>query len=316
MRVEELRTPGGRVVKIRLDRMTAVVFGSDNKPEVVRHKGRESMEQPIPAILFVGADFKAALEVEVFRLVENRGGRLRIPYKTAAGQVQQVGIACASASDAFPVFVRHCDTVKDFLAADNGTVAFQYMVVSSELARMDTVALRVRYPDAQILVVKAPTPAADTHKMDASKVRASDLAKTEQGRALSGNPVFLARIHLRLLELDRVRELLTSVPIGPEEVDFVRTFLDLMIRNDQNRSELAAARGELDALNRLYEAAALLLRRDSAGLRTRLEALGPKDRGRLALLAGRRSDLEDSDKVAELEYWGLQILLEKAGTSV
>ena len=313
MRVEEeLRTPAGRVVKIRLDRMTAVVFGQDNRPEVVRLRGRETMEQPVPGILFVGEDFGVAVQPESFHLVENRGNRLRIPYKSHTGQIHHVGIANPSAADAFPVYVRHCRNVRDFIGMDDGRVTFGYMVVSSELPRMDTVALRVRHPDAQILVVKAPAPSAgEQGRVDGSKVRASDLAHTERGKSLTGNPVFRARIHLRLLELDLVRDLIGASEISPDEVDFICTFLDLMIRNDQNRTELTAAKPELEELAHLFRAAALVLRRDRTGLEAALGTLTGDGAKRLAIQAGARSLAQSGDKVAELQYWAMQILLDQ-----
>ncbi len=313
MNVDELRTPGGRIVKVRPDRLTAVVFGADNRPEVVQTHGRETMEQPVPAVLFVGPEFGPALAADTFHLVENRSGRLRIPYHGPGGQVQHVGIACPSSSDAFPVYVRHCRQVRDFISSDDSRVAFRYMVVSSDLPRMDTVALRVRYPDAQILVVRAPAGGGEAGRVDASRVRASDLAQTEQGRALSGNPVFRARIHLRLLELDRVRDLIGADAITAEEVDFIRTFLDLMVRNEQNRTELAAAKADLVDLTSLYRGAALVLRRDRAGLEALRSELAKDDALRLATLAGVRSGQAKGDRAAELEYWAIQILLENYG---
>ena len=312
MRVEEMRTPAGRVIKIRVDRMTAVVFGVDNRPEVVRLQGRETMEQPVPAVLFVGADFGVAVLPDTFHLVENRGNRLRIPYKSHTGQVHHVGIASPSASDSFPVYVRHCRDVRAFIASDDGRVAFRYMVVSTELPRMDTVALRVRHPDAQILVVKAPAPTTEQGKVDATKVRASDLVQTDHGKTLSGNPVFRARIHLRLLELDRVRDLIGADDMTPDELDFIRTFLDLMIRNDQNRAELVAARPELEELARLYRAAGVVLRGDRPGLEEALQELSPDGARRLSTFAGVRSAVQKTDRVAGLELWVMQILLDQA----
>ena len=195
---------------------------------------------------------------------------------------------------------------------------YQYMVLDSGVMRIDMVTLRVKNPEAQILIIQPDltTSKAPVGKVETDRMRASDLVKMGKGNEQVGNPVFLARIHLRQLELDRVRQLLLDFKMSAEEIEFIRTFLKIMIRNEQGKQELEVVKEDLARLDEIYRLCSLLAARDMARFDQELEiGLKPDVAREMAgIVAPYRKSAESKDE--EIQYWEWEYRLNKmAGIS-
>ena len=93
----------------------------------------------------------------------------------------------------------------------------------------------------------------------------------------SENPVFLARIHLRNLELDKVKQLLFDFNLKGEDIIFIRTFLDVMIKNVNNKEELNANRDKVKVLDEIFRLAVLIINHAEADFELELEKGLSKD---------------------------------------
>ena len=304
----ELVTRAGHVIKVKPARSTCIVY-MDNEPEVVQLAGgRSTMDQVVPFVVFLGEDFQLRLDPGHVELVDSRRGRVAIPYALGGGPDRFISISCHSRVDQFPVQVQHYPSVKQFMAREGEGHPYRYMVLDQNISRIDMVTLKVKNPDARILILREevrqevkPKPRASELAPD--RVRATDLAGGGGGSEFSNNPVFNARVHLRNLHLDRVKNLLNEFDMSVEEIEFIRTFLGIMIKNDQQKSELAEFEAELRRIDELYRLSARIVARDQDGFEQELEqGIDPvvaEDLGRL--IARKRAAA--SNKEEEIQYW-------------
>lgn len=311
----ERTTRGGFLIKIKPARRTCVVY-SGGSPEQVNGARGDSIEQSIPYVVFLGARFQPALDTGQILLAECRRGRIAIPYRMQGrGDLRALSISTASQSDQFPVQVQHYTGVRQFLSREGEGHPYRYIVVDPELPRIDLVTLKFKNPEARILILKveseaaAPRPAAE---IDHNKVRATDLAKSGGAAELGANPVFQARIHLRNLELTQVRDLLLQGRLAGGDLQFVRTFLGIMIRNDQNKSELQSVRDGLQRLDDLYRFADMVLSGDEAALDAALGGeLAEETRDSLRTFIAKQSR-GSTDKETELRLWEWDLRLRRS----
>lgn len=309
----ELTTAAGLVIKVKPGKYSCIVF-KENRPEIPKSEER-SMEQLVPSILFIGAQFEMAIPVGQFVLVANRNFRLQVPYRRLPNRtVRHLTLATTSASDQFPVIVQHYDSARTFHSRDGS--AYRFIVADDEVPRVDLVALKVKNHDAQILILHPEEKVAQkTADVDISKIRARDLVASGAAAEEGGNPVFLARIHLRNLDLDRVKELVVAHPMTGQENTFIRTFLQLMIKNEHGKQDLALVKGQLEQLDELYR----LIAQAEASDRSVFDA--ELDHGVAKEVAGdlvrymqlRRS--KAANKEQEILYWEWEYRLTKSATS-
>jgi len=267
---EERKTPGGFLIKVRLAKMTYVVFTNDG-PEVPRGSKSKSIVVPVPRVAFLGSDFNLShFRLSELSFVNVKSGKLVIPYQHGnSNEIKTIFVATGSASDILPVLVQHFTTKENLVKECEVSEIFHYLIVDEDLPRTDMVTLKIRFPAMNILVIKKKISSLeskvekqaspDNKVVDFSKVRATDVITNSNLNQYSQNPVFLARIHLRNMELDKVKQLLLDFKLNGQDVAFIRTFLEVMIRNEFNKPELKASREKLVALNEAFRLSTLIL---------------------------------------------------------
>lgn len=280
----------------------------------VQRIGSPPKEHPLPEVIFVGGLLRASDEGRPPEpvLFQVKKGRLLIPYGgLAGGEPGRLGLPCPPDVDQFPAVVRGVAAVRDVLSGQPSPTKLRFIVVDDSVPRIELITLKVKQPQAQVLVVHAPEAAA-SGKPDHSKVRASDILSTGQGDELQQNPVFMARVHLRNLELARVRDLLVEFEMSAEEVQFVRTFLQLMIRNDRGLEDLKSARAELVHIDELYRVAGILVSGDREAFDRELENVAPDlARDLLPLVARRRASAPGRED--QIYFWECEFRLTQMG---
>ncbi len=323
---EERKTPAGFLVKVRLSKMTYVVF-TDKGPEIPRGSKNKSIVVPVPKVAFLGEEF----DLSHFRLgelnfVNVKGGKMVIPYQHGGSkEIKTILLSTGSSSDVLPVVVSHFRSKNELIQKCDEGETFHHLVVDEGLPRTDMVGLKIRYPALNILVIKKKvnlshsTESADrsvpSHEpgnrdvVDFSKVRATDVANNLNLNQYSQNPVFLARIHLRNLDLDKVKQLLLDFKLSSQDVGFIRTFLDVMIRNEGNKRELAEVKDKLLALNEAFRLSVLILDLNVPEFEKELNQGFRKEIASMiyALLAKEQLECKEKEKEIILWEWKLRV---------
>lgn len=321
---EERRTPTGFLIKVRLSKMTYVVFTASG-PEVPKGARNNSIVVPVPKVGFFGSEFR----VSHFRLgdlsfVNARAGKMIIPYQHGStNEIKSIFLGTGSASDALPVLIYHYPKKEDLMKAWESGEQVQILVVDEEIPRNEMVTLKIRYPQINILVIKrkissgelGPTPqkslTGDSDKKDVidhNKVRAADLSRGENLNSFSENPVFAARIHLRNLELDKVKQLLLDYTLTPQDVGFILTFLGVMIKNENKKEELTRARSKLEGLQEVFRLSLQIIGMELETFESELDKGLPKETAYMiyALLEKEQDSCTDIEKEIVLWEWKLR----------
>lgn len=313
----ELTTRGGCVIKVKPLRRSCIVYVS-NQPEVIQGLRAESMEQPVPFVVFIGQTFRLGLPAGRIELVDNRKGRLAIPYHAGpAGALRNLNISCASRADQYPVQVQHYPGVRQFLAREGEGHPYRYIVVEADAPRIDMVTLKVKNPEARILILREESPRPEkpptAAELDSERLRATDLVRAGKGREFSSNPVFNARIHLRNMNLEQVRSLLVDYPMSAEELQFIRTFIGIMIRNEHGKAELTRVQDDLRRLDELYRLSGIVISGDADAFEAEVDrGVNPLIAADLIrLIAQRRS--RATSKEDEIRYWEWEYRLSRGG---
>lgn len=307
----EITTAGGYLIKVKPSRMSYIVF-QHNRPEIP--PGQSSMEQPLANIGFIGSRFEMVHAVGQVVLAANQGFRLTIPYRIKGENYnRQVSLASYSRADQLPIRIALFESVKQFLSKARSEYIYRYIVVDSEVPRVELGSLKIHNPEMQVLAVVIETTG---EGKDINKIRATDVLNHEKAGDLVGNPVFLARIYLRNLELDRLKEMLLQKFIPGGDIQFIRTFLQLMIKNEQHKNELDAVKSQLLVLDELFRFESLLDASDTQKIQQELEkGIAPNIAAELIPLVSRRQAVA-KDHEHEILNWEWEYRLKKiAGVS-
>lgn len=333
---EERKTPGGYLVKVRLSKMTYVVF-TPNGPEVPRGAKNQSIVVPVPKIAFLGPEFNLShFRLGELNFVNTKAGKMVIPYQFgASNEIKTIFLSTGSSSDVLPIVIYHYNTKDEFIQAYDRGETVHYLVVDESIPRQDMVGLKIRYQTLNIMVIRkkiAQQPVPSPGKVDRggtevgygenpttsnslsgvvdiNKVRATDIIHDGNLNQYSQNPVFLARIHLRNLDLDKVKQLLLDFRLSSQDVSFIRTFLDVMIRNEKNKDDLKAVHHKLVALNEAFRLSILILELKIPEFEQELEKGMSKEIASLiyALLVKEQAECKDRDTSLVLWEWKLRV---------
>ncbi len=266
---EERKTPSGFLVKVRLNKMTYVVFSPKGPDE------------------FSLSHFRLG----ELNFVNVKNSKLVIPYQHGGSRdIKTIFLNSGSESDILPVIIYHYNTVKEVGALAEKNIEFHHIVADETLQRSDMVTLKIRYPTVNILILKKkitvqqdPTSAmlpdekGENRPIDDSGAATLRATNNTNLNMNSDNPVFLSRIHLRNLELDKVKQLLFDFELSPEDIMFIRTFLDVMIRNVNNKQELDANKERLQTLDEIFRLASMIVKHDETDFEIELEKGLPKE---------------------------------------
>jgi hypothetical protein len=282
---EERKTPSGFLVKVRLSKMTYVVF-TPKGPEVPKGAKNNSIIVTVPRVVFLGDEFSLShFRLGELNFVNVKNGKLVIPYQHGGSrEIKTIFLNSGSESDILPVIIYHYNTVKEVAALAEKNIEFHHIVADETLQRSDMVALKIRYPTVNILILKKkitvqqdPTSAmlpdekGENRPIDDSSAATLRATNNTNLNMNSDNPVFLSRIHLRNLELDKVKQLLFDFDLTPEDIMFIRTFLDVMIRNVNNKQELDVNKEKLQTLDEIFRLAAMIVKHDETDFEIELE---------------------------------------------
>ncbi|MDF3820332.1 hypothetical protein P3G55_10495 [Leptospira sp. 96542] len=318
---EERKTPGGFLVKVRLSKLTYVVF-TEAGPEVPKGAKNNSIVVNVPKVGFFGDDFDVShFHLGELSFVNVKAGKMVIPYQHGfSNEIKTIYLGTGSQSDVLPVVIYHYKNKENLMESWEKGEQAQFLVVDEEIPRSDMVSFKIRYPSMNILVIKkrintsaesqAPkgNDGKDKGVVDYDKVRATDVAKNQNLNTYSENPVFLARIHLRSMELDKVKQLLLDFHLSSEDVTFIRTFLDVMIRNELQKPELDVAKNQLIAMNEAFRLAVLILEFKIEEFEMELDKGFSRDISNMiyALLAKEQELAQDLEKEIVLWEWKLR----------
>jgi len=310
---EELTTAGGNLIKLKPD-YTCIVYLGGTSPEIPNSNSK-SMDQPIPRIVFIGSRFQIEHADGSILLFKNISGKIRLPYRLdGSDRESHIKLGCNSRSDEFPVQVNRFDTIKRFVGQAESGLQNLYLILDPSIHRRELVNLHLKCHDARILIVQdssRPGKVAETGEIDSRNVRAADLVNSDKKAELTKNPVFLARIHLRNLEFDKVFRLLLDFRMQREELQFIRTFLQLMEKKGEEDQELSRNRTRIRNLSEIYRITSVLAGQEGIEFDKELTNGMAPDIAQAMSLVIKPYRMNAQSKEDEIRYWEWEHMLKK-----
>ena len=310
MRELILKTSEGYLVKVDLDRASCMVTTPSGEVE----SGPSGVWQVVPTIVFIGGMFRLEVADERYVLLDVLNSKIGLPYRIVPGRrVQILSLPCRSSADQFPVYVRLFPRVVEALDSLRRGVRPHFFVLDSAVIREDMLLLRKSRPEVRCIVARSQNiffggiPGGD--RLDSEGL--GGWGVQERGVEISKNPVFLARLHLREFNLDMLKGLLSSYPVTLEEVEFIRVFIQMALRNKSQDPEIRNRRQELENVNELYRLSAILLGGSEGSLDEELDrGIDPKVAADLAAVVEVYRN-KVSSKEEEIRYWEWEYRLKK-----
>jgi len=266
----EEKSPLGFHIKVRQHRNSFIIFKPDGNPERLNLANPNEIINPLKTIAFIGSGFDIRSHYLGLAFLPVKNSRILIPYKhRRMNQEKAILIHTPSQSDLLPMRVEIIPDAVELMQLLKTGKIIHYLVVDDELPRPSVLQIKERMAKVYLFVIKIsafstskePGKKLQGEKFDDDRVRATDLIDSgnEKIELLSQNPVFLARIFLRNLELAKVKSLFLEKSMKKEDTDFIKTFLEIMIRNDQKKPELQKAKKELEMLTSYVEMLSLMI---------------------------------------------------------
>ncbi|HNX60943.1 MAG TPA: hypothetical protein PKK43_17715, partial [Spirochaetota bacterium] len=129
------------------------------------------------------------------------------------------------------------------------------IMVDKEFNENDLVVVKNRVPTARVFLADEVIKAGITSQREfrASEEpegeRAVDMLDTVNLNVMSNNPVFLARVHLRQLDLAKVKQLLLDFDMSASDAGFILTFIDTMMKKINDDPLIATQESKLSELH-------------------------------------------------------------------
>jgi hypothetical protein len=279
----EEKTPKGITIKVILKKWKFIAFDK-NGNSIYAGDDNMNLMHKVPLIIFLGTNFqvKHAHKTDISLLKVSKG-ELVVPYTfkdtdlkgflyiNYNNKIDQIPARLVSADDMF--------TLVNWISTG---IRPDYIIVDKNITRDDILVIKNRCPTAGVVMagrdqkIKEEQKHVDEINPEAKR-RAVDILKEVDINIISNNPVFLARIHLRKMDLSRVKQLLLDFDLSEIETQYIMSFLDTMLAKSDMVEELKIAKPTLVSLRDSLQFYIYLLRKDDANLKKMIEQIPNKN---------------------------------------
>lgn len=257
--VEEV-TPRGLHLKIMLNNWQFLAFDRKGKSIYVDREGRRLLHR-VPLIIFVGKSFSVRKEYERdYSLLKVLNGFVVVPYRDVLNKITRyIFIPVDKKVDLMPARLLLVPDLAILVKTVEVELAPDHFIVDESITSNDEVVIKARFQVDE--VIHAET--ANNYSL-AKTARSPESADAEVNlNILSTNPVFLARIHLRSMELSKVNQLLLDFDLTALDTEYILKFIENVV--DEGDTDAVGRRmGMLEELRDSFRFYMYLLQRNTA----------------------------------------------------
>jgi hypothetical protein len=275
----EEKTPKGFTIKIIVDKNAFLVFDPKGSTVYADASGMKILHK-ITAIAFLGKSFTVRnRKVSDFTFCKVSKGKVIVPfYCSGDNNMRYLLLDYAEGMDLVPVkilFLPHVAAIAR--EADAGSRP-DIVILDDQATDSDIVVIKNRAPSARVImaneVIKAGIVAPRDVLLTEDKInRAVDVLDEVNLNVMSRNPVFLARVHLRQLDLSKVKQLLLDFDMAASDAGFILSFIDTMLKKVQTDSSLSSLEAKLIVLRDDFDFYVALLNKDEAEIDKLIEKI-------------------------------------------
>jgi hypothetical protein len=271
----EEKTPRGITIKVLTKNWNFLAFNRNGGSIYADEAGLKVLHR-VPMVSFVGNNFKVKnITKQEFAFIKILKGRMVLPYiDLNDGNRKYVLIDWPGNIDLVPVRLRAMDTVADLVLDIEGGNKPDYIIVNRTISKNDIIIIKNRFAEANIITPESPAGATpQISEQPDDERRAIDVLRDINLNTMSNNPVFLARVHLREMDISKVNQLILDFDLSALEVEYIANFITTMLKKADTETDIMKNRQKLESiLNSLKFYIDLITKKD-ADIRNAIGAL-------------------------------------------
>ncbi|MCP4137960.1 MAG: hypothetical protein GY754_43760 [bacterium] len=266
----EEKTPRGLSIKILYTKNQYLAFDKKGR-SIYTDKEGTSQVHTLPLILFLGRSFHIKKDYEKsYYLLKIRKGSMVIPYTDIRDrQKKYIFIQVDKNLDMIPVLIEIVPTIQVMVKTYDAKVRPDFVIVDDEIATTDIVIIKTRYQVDDVIHAEM----ANNITLQARRKKKSYDDKVVNLNMLSSNPVFLARIHLRAMELSKINQLLLDFDLTALDTEYVLSFINDILINKKDDTDIVKNRAMLVSLKKAYTFYLYLLQRNDEKIEEMVQSL-------------------------------------------
>lgn len=245
----EEKTPGGVILKVLLNSWNYIAFDKNGRAIYADESGSKVLHK-VPVIVFMGQTFRIITQNKSeLAFCKIARGKIIVPYTdTRINSRKYLFIDTEARIDQVPVRIFEFIDVNSLVNRLIAGLDPDYIIVDNNITKNDIIVIKNRHTSSTVIQADANRESkSDSEGINLSE-RAVDITDEQNLNIMSNNPVFLARVHLRKMELSKVNQLLLDFDISSFEAEYMLRFIESMTAKSDENSEIRNSLSKLNAL--------------------------------------------------------------------
>jgi len=265
----EEKSPENILIKILFNKWQFLAFDKKGKSIYADAEGRNLLHE-IPKIVFVGKHFRIPRNYNrdyIFLKIRNRA--IIVPYiDTRDKKKKYLFVPSDEPIDMVPVRMRQVDDVTILVKEIEVTFMPEHIVVDDSVTQNDIVIIKNRYKITELIHAD----------FENNYRRIENLTAVNEDNinininTMSGNPVFLAGIHIKNMDLSKVNQLLLDFELSILDTEYIHHYIKSLIKKSESDPALEKHKAMLRELNYAYGFYLNLLKKNDAEIRKVIES--------------------------------------------
>jgi len=233
----EEKSPSGIILKVVPEEWEFLAFNSEGKT-IYANENTAQLMHKVLLIIFMGNNFTIRnnfnLELSFFKIVNNE---IVIPFLYNNNTRRYLFIKTNETLDLLPVRLLSSDDILSYIRYNKAksTLLPDYIVVNGTITRDEVISIKQNLSDINIILIDEESNVTNSES-DSNSNQGEDnsnkisVKKNKNINMISNNPVFLAKIHLREMNLSMINQLILDFDISVHEANYILSFIDSMLK--------------------------------------------------------------------------------------
>ena len=264
----EEKTPNGFMIKILFNKWQFLAFDKKGKPIYTDQDGR-SLVHKVPIILFVGSTMQKVRDFDKeYSMLKIRNGSMVVPYiDTRTNEKKYFFLSIDKSLDMIPVRMICVGSIVQLIREIDMSLNPDYVIVDDNITTHDIVIIKGRYKVDDVIYIELVNNQFLNERMN---ITIDD--KEINLNTLSTNPVYLAQIHIKNMDLAKLNQLLLDFEIPAIDIEFIVNFLESMINNENEDFLITQNRRTLEDLRDSFMFYLNLLQKNDSVIREMIDS--------------------------------------------
>ncbi|MBN1499773.1 MAG: hypothetical protein JW982_06455 [Spirochaetes bacterium] len=224
----EEKTPKGYTLKIFADKGNFIVF--DRKGQSIYTEDEEASPiHKLETIVFYGKNFFISMRMQgeyaLFKVSKNK---IIIPYNYSGETgLHYLLLDTPELIDMIPLKIIKYDDILPLIRLIDSGIKPDLIIVDNTITENDVVLIKNRFSEVKLLVAEEKTQKKpiDVTLSDVTHQEADKVLSEINLNMMSQNPVYLARVHLKRMYFQKVKQLLLDFDLSAVDAGYVLTII-------------------------------------------------------------------------------------------